>query len=827
LYECSGKIGVIIPELFYSLDLELVQGIHERASMLGYDVLIFTDTCNKDDQYRQFPNVISFSNIYQLAFHSDLDGILFVPSRFLSKQLRSSICDALRKLPIPCIAVGEQTTLLPCVTSPQEECIYMLTKHLIEVHHCRKLYCITGFQNDYHSDQRLSGFQKAMKEAGLSVEDSMIFYGGFWKEVPEQLGQDIAEGKVEKPDAVVCASDVMAVALCESLMRNGIKVPDEISVTGYDGNWDTAICSPQITTVYGREHQMGFIAMSRLYEMMTGRESKAEIPQQYIRYGTSCGCKPLLQDLDENTETYISCIIHQWFEKKVHMPVNISSIMSGAATLDELAGTILCYSYMITPIMAYTVCICDDWRFDFENITSFRKEGFSEKMLALLQFTLEEKAVAVPFSRRSILPELEKPHAPQLIVFTSLHQEAQIFGYVATKHENALQICVDEHFMNWCDAIANGLDSLQHKMQHAYVKQQFEALSIHDPSTGLYNKRGLMEQLPKYQGRSDCIYLLISYSGTNRSGAYLTRHTLIANALRLSSDGEELLSRLGDTVFAVIFCFDGQNMASAAEHRIALLEEKMREFQGGILNPQVPDLITEYTSLTFRKMSEAGAFIEEHLHMIQERTYAAENTAGDYHEKLHRLHREIYSSPQNEWTISNMAASMGMSSTHFQRIYKAEFGISCMEDVITARIEKAKWLLQHTELHVQEIADKCGYHHLNHFMRQFKKRIGITAMQYRKDTTAQYINGMEATVVWNPYATNKAYVELEFTPLGMGDINADGNFNVADVVALQKWLLCAKGAEKSIVEWKAGNFVDDDRLDAFDLSLMKRALLAQ
>ena len=83
------------------------------------------------------------------------------------------------------------------------------------------------------------------------------------------------------------------------------------------------------------------------------------------------------------------------------------------------------------------------------------------------------------------------------------------------------------------------------------------------------------------------------------------------------------------------------------------------------------------------------------------------------------------------------------------------------------------------------------------------------------------------TVVWNPYATNKAYVELEFTPLGMGDINADGNFNVADVVALQKWIVCAKDAEKSIVEWKAGNFVDDERLDVFDLSLMKRALLAK
>lgn len=109
---------------------------------------------------------------------------------------------------------------------------------------------------------------------------------------------------------------------------------------------------------------------------------------------------------------------------------------------------------------------------------------------------------------------------------------------------------------------------------------------------------------------------------------------------------------------------------------------------------------------------------------------------------------------------------------------------------------------------------------------EFRTEEGFSFTETSDGMTA-YINGMEATVVWNPYATNKAYVELEFTPLEMGDINADGKFNVADVVALQKWIICAKDAEKSIVEWKAGNFVDDDRLDVFDLSLMKRALLEQ
>jgi hypothetical protein len=107
---------------------------------------------------------------------------------------------------------------------------------------------------------------------------------------------------------------------------------------------------------------------------------------------------------------------------------------------------------------------------------------------------------------------------------------------------------------------------------------------------------------------------------------------------------------------------------------------------------------------------------------------------------------------------------------------------------------------------------------------EFRTEEGFSFTETSDGMTA-YINGMEATVDWNPYATNKAYVELEITPLGMGDINADGNFNVVDVVALQKWLVCAKGAEKSIVEWKAGNFINDDKLNVFDICLMKRELI--
>ena len=57
----------------------------------------------------------------------------------------------------------------------------------------------------------------------------------------------------------------------------------------------------------------------------------------------------------------------------------------------------------------------------------------------------------------------------------------------------------------------------------------------------------------------------------------------------------------------------------------------------------------------------------------------------------------------------------------------------------------------------------------------------------------------------------------------LGDVNADGSFNIADAVLLQKWLLAVPSTE--LADWKAGDFCEDDRLTVFDLCLMKRALI--
>jgi AraC-like DNA-binding protein len=103
-----------------------------------------------------------------------------------------------------------------------------------------------------------------------------------------------------------------------------------------------------------------------------------------------------------------------------------------------------------------------------------------------------------------------------------------------------------------------------------------------------------------------------------------------------------------------------------------------------------------------------------------------------YKDRFIALRDDIFRHPEKEWNIESIIRSMGISKSHFQRIYKELFDTSCKEDIITSRMEKAKWLLENTIIPVTQIAEQCGYFNSSHFIRQFGTRVEMTPSDYRR-----------------------------------------------------------------------------------------------
>lgn len=151
----------------------------------------------------------------------------------------------------------------------------------------------------------------------------------------------------------------------------------------------------------------------------------------------------------------------------------------------------------------------------------------------------------------------------------------------------------------------------------------------------------------------------------------------------------------------------------------------------------IPDFITEVAVISDTDSAAVDAQIGICLSVISDRRNAAANNYSDYKEQLYRVRRNILSQPQLEWEIADMARDMAISRSHFQRLYKQMFNVSIKGDMISARIKRAMQLLTNTGMRIQEIAVQCGYNNESHFMRQFKEKVGVTAVQYRKQNKAK------------------------------------------------------------------------------------------
>ena len=105
---------------------------------------------------------------------------------------------------------------------------------------------------------------------------------------------------------------------------------------------------------------------------------------------------------------------------------------------------------------------------------------------------------------------------------------------------------------------------------------------------------------------------------------------------------------------------------------------------------------------------------------------------SDYRRELLALRRRISNHPREAWSVAGMAARLHISAGYLQLLYKRQFGVSCIDDVIQSRVRLAKDYLAHTSMRISEIASLCGYNSTEHFSRQFRKLCGMAPGQFRR-----------------------------------------------------------------------------------------------
>lgn len=691
-----GRIAVLMPAVYDELDKELLTGIQTAAVGIGFDTLVFTGVSSDNtDSYIQGEN-----NIYALPFLADTDGIILAGNRFGDKALKTDIIRRIEKSRKPFVAIGEDIGAVRGVYIDQSRSIFDITEHLITCHGFGDILCLTGPQDNSEAEERAEGFLRAMKDHSLCGE---VVYGDFWRNSAAALAREIAEGIRPHPEAVVCTSDIMAVVLCEALTEYGIKVPDDIAVTGYDGSIYTLLTRPAITTVCGGERTLGVLAVQALAERLD-IPYKADDSAPQIRLCSSCGC----HDLEAEREyllKYTESVVHRQLVRKKFMYSNYIARMSDCESIPKFASVLDSLKHILPECSAINVCVCEDWRVEHPE---YRKSGFSENMQLIYS---EEQPGQLDFPLHKLLPCLNLPHEPQFWVFSSLHYSDRIIGYMATSYDRAEQFTADEHYIGWCDAVANGLDIVIKKSNTEYIWQKLEEKNMSDIYTGLQSRRGFVAKI-----KAEDTVMLFSFPKRYINTPYFVP---IVSAVLRSDERIGAAVYLGETVFAVTF--EKQSIDGFAErlcHAIAELGIYTSENEIDIMIEQIsPDSNVD------------ERITEMYFSMIEK---SAPRSSEAYSDIFSDLRKEMKYSPQNNWSVAEAALRTGLSGSHFQRLYKKHFGVPFNEELITFRMDRAKYLLKNTSMSVQRISEECGYTNPAHFMRQFREREKMSAGDYRK-----------------------------------------------------------------------------------------------
>jgi LacI family transcriptional regulator len=150
----------------------------------------------------------------------------------------------------------------------------LATRHLVSLGH-KRIACLGGPSGLAPSEQRIEGWRMALAEAGLAAESGrLLWHGGF----TSQGGYEAMHALLRAaplPSAVFVCNDIMAIGALRAAHESGLRVPDQISVVGFDDIELADFTSPPLTTVAQPKQRIGALAVDMLLERIDGRRRDA------------------------------------------------------------------------------------------------------------------------------------------------------------------------------------------------------------------------------------------------------------------------------------------------------------------------------------------------------------------------------------------------------------------------------------------------------------------------------------------------------------------------------------------------------------------------
>ncbi|HCG7918348.1 substrate-binding domain-containing protein [Vibrio parahaemolyticus] len=261
----TKTIGMLVTTSTNPFFGEVVKGVERSCYHKGYS-LILCNTEGDNERMRQSINTL---------LQKRVDGLILMCSSLEGERI-----DVFERYPDIPVVVMDWGPMLFTSDKIQDNSLrggYLAAKYLIDCGHT-EIGCITGPLIKHQAQMRYEGYKRAMNEAGLDFNANWIIESDFECEGGYQAFKKMAErGKL--PSSIFVSNDMMAMGVINAANELDIKVPDDLSIIGYDDIHIAKFMSPSLTTIHQPKYRLGQAAVETLVRRLDDKSNEAQVVQ--------------------------------------------------------------------------------------------------------------------------------------------------------------------------------------------------------------------------------------------------------------------------------------------------------------------------------------------------------------------------------------------------------------------------------------------------------------------------------------------------------------------------------------------------------------------
>ena len=419
-------IAVCVTDIQHEDIQSLIYPFHKYVTACGWSDIIFS-TCT--DLYDDNAFNSGEASVFELLDCDCIDAVVVMGHVIKNEQIIENIIRKAALCNRPVVVVDEndkQRKGCINISFDEENAFYQIVNHLVKKHGFRKINCIAGFKGNPISEKRLEVFRQVMSENDIPFDEEQLGYGDFYSFPTKNVMESFLSDEDDRPEAIVCINDAMAITACEVIFNHGLNVPQDIAVTGFDGIEQEKYNFPRITTCRRDLDKFAKFLYDIINKALSGQQMNKVYKFPYTPdYSESCGCKPISVT---NVSKSINTLYNRMNDSAAYdrSMNNMVTRLTVAQSPDEIRQILKHY-------IQFNSYIC--MNSDFDEVSMFKFSGRTEPFtdnVVFNRFFYETHSVKHGlFDRRNIFPEwnsvINRDDPP---VIFPIHNQCSVYGYM-------------------------------------------------------------------------------------------------------------------------------------------------------------------------------------------------------------------------------------------------------------------------------------------------------------------------------------------------------------------------------------------------------------